>query len=197
MKIMMLIAMVVVMAGCSTGDGRYVNPDDDVFGGKDRLEYPQKSRAVVEMVERMVTDPDFTDIYNVACDRAKKRSHSRPTIVIRTIEDNTEPGTSDARSTGQMRKELKTALRKTRKFAVIDFYEREKMKRGVITEVNGGAKSGNTESVGEYESGDFFMYGELTKDEADGRHYHFFNLRLVDPVTGDEIWGDTVKVAKE
>lgn len=197
MRLMMLIAMVTVMAGCSTGGGQYANPDDDVFGSKDRLAYPQKSRAVVEMVERMVTDPDFKDIYNVALERAKKRGHARPTVVIGTIEDNTKAGVSDARSTGPMRKELKTTLRKTRMFAVIDFYEREKMKGSAITEVNGGAKSDNAESVGEYESGDIFMSGELTKDEANGRHYHFFNLRLDDPVTGGEIWSDTVKVAKE
>ena len=188
-----------VFAGCATEtSGYYKNSRDDAFGRKETFEYPQKSQAIAEMVGRLLTDPDFTDLYSTAMARAQKRGHKRPTVIIREIEDNTQAGGSDARSTRQVRTELKAALRKTRMFAVIDTYERAKMTNVVLHDIDAGAKADNNESFGEYESGDFVMFGELSKDNVGGRvYYHFLNLRMIDPVTGTEIWSDTVKVTKE
>ena len=191
-----ILLTVIMLAGCRSG--RYRNPDDDVFGDKRNFEYPQKSRAIPEMVDKLLKDPAFSELYADAVKRAEKRGHRLPTIVISRIEDNTLVGGSDFTATNQIHKELKTALRKTRMFAVIDLYERAKMTDVVESEANGGAKSDNLESVGEYEAGDFMMFGELSKEDVVERvYFHFLNLRLVDPVTGDEVWSDTVKVAKE
>ena len=197
MNRMLLGIVAIVLTGCAADRGRYVSADDDFYGRKDRLEYTQKSRVVSEMVEKMMSDPDFSEVYAVAKDRAEGRGHRRPTIVVREIEDNTRAGNSDFLTTSQMRKELKTALRKTKMFAVVDLQERERMVNDSDVEVSGGARNDNSQSVGEYESGDFFMYGELALESVGGRvFYHFFNLRLVDPVTGGEIWSDTVRIGK-
>lgn len=194
-----LASAAVYFAGCaSESGGRYVREDEDRFGEAKNLEYPQKSRAITEMVQKMVTDPDFIDIYEDALKRAEARGHKRPTIVIKQLEDNTKPGSNDQKTTAQMHKELKSALRKTRKFAIIDLYERQRMWETVISEGDGGAADDNVSSYGAYEAGDFFMFGDLARDTVQKKTwYHFLNLRLVDPVTGDEIWDDTVKVIKE
>ena len=197
MKRILFVCAAAAMSGCVSNRSGYVNVDDDVYGRRDRLEYTQKSRVVGEMVGRMLSDPDFTEMYAIAKERATKRGHRRPTVVIREIENNTRPGASDLRTTSQMRKELKAALRKTGKFAVIDLYERERMKNTVIGGIDSGGSADNLQHVGEYDSGDFFMSGELTMESTGGKvFFHFFNLRLVDPVTGGEIWSDTVKIGK-
>ena len=180
MKRILFVCAAAAMSGCVSNRSGYVNVDDDVYGRRDRLEYTQKSRVVEEMVGRMLSDPDFTEMY-----------------AIGEIENNTRPGASDLRTTSQMRKELKAALRKTGKFAVIDLYERERMKNTVIGGIDSGGSADNLQHVGEYDSGDFFMSGELTMESTGGKvFFHFFNLRLVDPVTGGEIWSDTVKIGK-
>ncbi|MBR2355051.1 MAG: hypothetical protein IKJ89_03350 [Kiritimatiellae bacterium] len=197
MKGMLVAFVAAAMAGCVSNRSGYVNVEDDVYGRRDRLEYTQKSRMVGEMIGRMLSDPDFTETYAVAKERAAKRGHRRPTVVIREIEDNTRPGTSDSQTTSQMRKELKTELRKTKKFTVIDLYERERMKGTVIGGIDSGGSADNLQHVGEYDAEDFSMSGELRMESTGEKvFFHFFNLRLVDPVTGDEIWSDTVKIGK-
>ena len=197
MKGMLVVCVAVAVTGCVADRSGYVNVDDDVYGRKDRLEYTQKSRMVGEMVGRMLSDPDFTETYAVAKERAAKRGHRRPTVVIREIEDNTKPGASDSQTTSQMRKELKAELRKTGKFAVIDLYERERMKGTLIGGIDSGGSADNLQHVGEYDAEDFSMSGELRMESTGEKvFFHFFNLRLVDPVTGDEIWSDTVKIGK-
>ncbi|MBR6470860.1 MAG: hypothetical protein IKS83_03605 [Victivallales bacterium] len=201
LSLLLIVAVVVVFSGCTTDSGAggyYGNVDDDVYGSRENLEYPQKSRAITEMVERLLTDPGFTDFYGVAAERAAARDHRLPTLIIQRIEDNTQAGGSDFRSTGQMRNDLKSTLRKTGKFTIIDLAERARMTNVVTAEVDGGGQSENIQNFGEYEAGDFLMSGELTRDSVGGQvYYHFFNLRLMDPVTGAEIWSDTVKVRKD
>lgn len=197
MKRMLVVCVAVAVTGCVADRSGYVNVDDDVYGRKDRQEYTQKSRMVGEMVGMMLSDPAFTETYAVAKERAAKRGHRRPTVVIREIEDNTRPGASDSQTTSQMRKELKAELRKTGKFAVIDLYERERMKGTLIGGIDSGGSAENLQHVGEYDAEDFSMSGELRMESTGGKvFFHFFNLRLVDPVTGDEIWSDTVKIGK-
>lgn len=197
MKRILIVCTVAAMSGCISNRSGYVNVDDDVYGRRDCLEYTQKSRVVGEMISRMLSAPDFTEVYAVAKERATKRGHRKPMVVVREIEDNTKPGVSDSQTTSQMRKELKSALRKTGKFTVIDLYERERMKGVVMGGVDSGGVADNLQHVGEYDAEDFSMSGELRMESTGGKvFFHFFNLRLVDPVTGDEIWSDTVKIGK-
>ena len=197
MKGILIAFTVVAMVGCVSNRSGYVDVEDDVYGRRDRLEYTQKTRMIDEMVGRMLSNPNFTEMYAVAKERAINRGHRKPTVVVREIEDNTKPGASDSQSTSQMRKELKSALHKTGKFSVIDLYERERMKNTVIGGVDSGGGADNLQHIGEYDAEDFSMSGELRMESTGGKvFFHFFNLRLVDPVAGDEIWSDTVKIGK-
>lgn len=175
---------------------RYGDVNDDVYGSKTRMEYTQQVQSVEELLGKMVTDPDFTDFYSDAQERAAARGHKRPTVVIGLIENNTGPGSNDY-ETAQMRAELKTALRKTRLFTVIDLQERERMKRRVPGEVDGGARGDNTQSIGEYDASDYEMSGEIVRKHTDGVWFHCLNLWMLDTSSGDVAWSDTVKIRKE
>jgi len=195
---LLLMVVVALLVGCATNPaGTYGNPNDDVYGSKRNLEYPQRSVAIVDMVGKMVTDPYFTEVYEVAAQRAAQRGHRRPTVIITDIEDNTVVGGSDFSTTRQIHQELKTALRKTGKFSIIDLYERARMSEVSEAEINGGGVSDNLQNFGEYASGDFHMFGELSKEKVSHSYFHFFNLRMIDPTSGEEIWSDTVKVLKQ
>lgn len=197
-KLGMTMLLAALAAGCQTAPAsRYGAADDDVYGRKEKMEYTQKSRSVDEMFEAMKTDPDFTELYNDALERAKARGHKRPTVIVGKIEDNTHPGSNDYVATSQMRKELKTALRKTQLFAVIDLQERARMKRTTIDDVDGGAEGVNLQSIGEYSAGDFTMEGELARESTGSSYFHFFNLWMTDTSSGVEIWSDTVRIRKD
>lgn len=186
-----------VLAGCETAPkSRYGDVNDDVYGNKAKMEYTQQVQSVEEVVGLLNTDPDFSDFYADAKARAEARGHKRPTVLVGLIENNTGPGSNDY-ETAQMRTELKTALRKTRLFTVIDLQERERMKKTVITEVDGGARRDNVQAIGEYDAGDFVMTGEITRKCTDGVWFHFLNLLMVDTSSGDVAWSDTVKIRKE
>lgn len=198
-KMLLLLLATAILVGCATNSPRgYADPNEDVYGSAEKFEYPQKSLAVTELLERFLTDPDFDNFYKIARQRAEQRGHQRPTVVIREIEDNTRPGVADSQSTGQIRRELKAALRKTELFAVIDLYERARMVDTANAEANGGAASDNLQSFGEYESGDYVMFGEITREDVGGHDFfHFLNLRILDVVTGNEIWSDTERIRKQ
>lgn len=186
-----------VLAGCETAPkSRYGDVNDDVYGNKAKMEYTQQVQSVEEVVGLLNTDPDFSDFYADAKARAEARGHKRPTVLVGLIENNTGPGSNDY-ETAQMRTELKTALRKTRLFTVIDLQERERMKKTVITEVDGGARRDNVQAIGEYDAGDFVMTGEITRKCTDGVWFHFLNLLMVDTSSGDVAWSETVKIRKE
>lgn len=188
---------VAVLAGCETvPKSRYGDVNDDVYGNKAKMEYTQQVQAVEEVVGLLNTDPDFSDFYVDAKARAEARGHKRPTVLVGLIENNTGPGSNDY-ETAQMRTELKTALRKTRLFAVIDLQERARMKDIGIAEVDGGARRDNIQSIGEYDAGDFVMTGEITRKYTDGVWFHFLNLLMVDTSSGDVAWSETVKIRKE
>lgn len=188
---------VAVLAGCETvPKSRYGDVNDDVYGNKAKMEYTQQVQSVEEVVGLLNTDPDFGDFYADAKARAEARGHKRPTVLVGLIENNTGPGSNDY-ETAQMRTELKTALRKTRLFTVIDLQERERMKKTVITEVDGGARRDNVQAIGEYDAGDFVMTGEITRKCTDGVWFHFLNLLMVDTSSGDVAWSETVKIRKE
>ena len=197
-KATLVVALAVaVLAGCETAPkSRYGDVNDDVYGNKAKMEYTQQVQALEEVVGLLKTDPDFGDFYADAKARAEARGHKRPTVLVGLIENNTGPGSNDY-ELAQMRTELKTALRKTRLFAVIDLQERARMKKFVITEVDEGARRDNIQSIGEYDAGDFVMTGEITRKCTDGVWFHFLNLLLVDTSSGDVAWSETVKIRKE
>lgn len=196
-KLGMTILLAALAAGCQTAPtSRYGDVDDDIYGRKDKMEYTQQSRSVDEMFEAMLSDPDFSGLYKDAMKRAKKRGHKRPTVIVGDIEDNTHPGSNDYLATSQMRKELKVALRKTKKFAVIDLQERALMRKTVMEDIDGGAAGDNLQD-GEYSSGDFEMKGELARESTGNSYFHFFNLRMMDTSSGLEAWNDCVRIRKD
>jgi PBP1b-binding outer membrane lipoprotein LpoB len=197
-KLGMAILAVAMAAGCQTAPtSRYGDADDDVYGRKDKMEYTQQSRSVEDMIGQMLTDPDFSGFYEDAMARAAARGHKRPTVIVGKIEDNTRAGSNDYLSTSQMRTELKEALRKTRKFAVIDLQERARMKKTAGADADSGAAGDNLQSIGEYAAGDFTMEGELRMARTGGSYFHFFNLRMIDTASGEEAWSDTVRIRKD
>ena len=195
----LILLATAFLVGCATTNSPhgYADPNEDVYGSAENFEYTQKSQAIAEMVDKLRTDPDFRGLYQIAKQRAEQRGHLRPTVIIREIEDNTRPGSVDSQATGQIRRELKAALRKTQLFAVIDLYERARMVDVTNAEANGGAAGDNLQSFGEYEAGDFVMFGEIAREDVGGHDFfHFLNLHMIDPVTGNVIWSDTAKFRK-
>ncbi|MBR4188851.1 MAG: hypothetical protein IKQ55_02700 [Kiritimatiellae bacterium] len=194
----MTILAAALAAGCQTAPtSRYGDVDDDIYGRKDKMEYTQQSRSVTEAIEAMLTDPDFTDFYKLAKKRAKARGHVRPVVIVDKIEAGADPETTNYEATSQMRTELKEALRKTKKFVVVDLQERALMTRTVIADVDGGAAGDNLDAYNDYAAGEFVMTGELKRTSIDGSFFHFFNLRMTDTASGVETWNETVRIRKD
>lgn len=194
----MAILAAALAAGCQTAPtSRYGDVDDDIYGRKDKMEYTQQSRSVTEAIEAMLTDPDFTDFYKDAVKRAKKRKHVRPVVIVDKIEAGADPETTNYEATSQMRTELKEALRKTKKFLVVDLQERALMTGTVIADADGGAAGGNLDSYNDYAAGEFVMTGELKQTSIGGSYFHFFNLRMTDTASGVETWNETVRIRKD
>lgn len=194
----MTILAAALAAGCQTAPtSRYGDVDDDIYGRKDKMEYTQQSRSVTEAIEAMLTDPDFTDFYKLAKKRAKARGHVRPVVIVDKIEAGADPETTNYEATSQMRTELKEALRKTKKFLVVDLQERALMTGTVIADADGGAAGGNLDSYNDYAAGEFVMTGELKQTSTGGSYFHFFNLRMTDTASGVETWNETVRIRKD
>lgn len=193
-----LLSLSALLAGCVAASGPsrgYMNSDDDVFGHASRMEYTQKSRAIDSVIKQMLTDPMFTVQYDAARQRAADAGRRLPTIAVKPIENNTGDGRSDAAVTGQMYRELLTALRKTGKFEMIDYARRSQMKRTVIAAVDDGEAPANIQHIGSYTSADFIMTGELRRERTDEPgarvYHHFLNLEMTDTSTGTVFWSDT------
>jgi len=198
-RFILLLLCLVIFAGCATTKtkGHYVDPNADFFGDKEKLEYPQKIAALNQMIDNLLVSQEYARISEVATKRAKERGHERPIMAIGSIEDNTQAGSSDL-ATAQIRRELKKILRTRTMFDVVDAVDRGKMTEDVLGRIRNGEKPDNIEGIGEYSSGDLFMFGELLRDDAAGLvYYHFMNFCIQDPIKGLEYWSDTVKVAKE
>lgn len=200
-KMLLAVALALVAAGCETarpGPRRgYLNPDDDVFGKADRLEYTQKHRSIVKVLEQMKTDSMFTTQYDAAKKRAADAGRVLPTVAVRRIENNTGDDRGDSVATGQMYRELIAQLRKTKLFEVIDYARRSQMKNTGIAAVDDGENAANLQHVGEYTSADFIMTGELRREQTDDGdrvvYHHFLNLEMTDTSTGTVFWNDTAQ----
>ena len=190
--------LMAAMSGCATHPGPsrgYMDPNDDVYGRSSRMEYTQKHRSLVDVLEKMKTDPMFTAQYAAAKNRAAAAGRILPTIAVRPIENNTGDGRSDAAVTGQMYRELIAQLRKTRLFEMIDYARRSQMKKNVVAAVDDGEDPSNLQHIGSYTSADFIMTGELrremTEDRGNRVYHHFLNLEMTDTSTGAVFWNDT------
>ena len=200
-KMLFAVVLALAAAGCETvrpGPRRgYLDHNEDVFGSASQMEYTQKSRSITHIIAQMLTDPMFTEQYDAAHSRAIAAGRKRPTIAVRPIENNTGDGRSDSAVTGQMYRELLTALRKTTKFEMIDYARRSQMKKTVVAAVDDGENSANLQHIGEYTSADFIMTGELRREETDDGdrvvYHHFLNLEMTDTSTGTVFWNDTAQ----
>ena len=201
MKSLLFVSATLVLAGCATGPGRgYLDKEEDVFGKASRMEYSQKHLKVAESVEKLLTDPMFSQNYKKACVRAQEAGRTLPTIAINPIENNTGDGRSDSEATGQLYRELLTAIRKTGKFVMIDRVRRAQMTAANIAGNNAGEDSAAIQSVGSYASADFVMTGELRREHTDDEdrqvYHHFLNLEMIDSASGAVFWSDSMAVPK-
>ena len=142
----------VLCAGCamnSIGPARgYMDANEDVYGQSSRMEHSQKSRSVANAVERMLTDPMFTGNYGAARKRANDAGRTLPTIAINPIENNSGDGRSDSAATGQLYRELLTAIRKTGRFELIDRVRRKQMMNANIAGVDSGEGASGIQGIG-------------------------------------------------
>ena len=124
----------------------------------------QKRMTIVEAVEKLVTDPMFSEKYAVALENAKKRGRVRPVMTIMRIENNADD--SGDVKTAQMFKRLQSAIRKTSKFDIVD----------------------PEKSLDDIES-DFVMSGELVREETGELS---LNLDIEDMQSGTVFWNEVV-----
>jgi len=200
-KMLFAVVLALAAAGCETvrpGPRRgYLDPNDDQFGRADRMEYTQKHRSIVKVLEQMKTDPMFTTQYAAAKKRAADAGRGLPTVAVRPIENNTGDGRSDSAVTGQMYREIINQLRKTGLFEMIDYARRSQMKKTVVAAVDDGENAANLQHIGEYTSADFIMTGELRREFTDDVnrkvYHHFLNLEMEDTSTGTVFWSDTAQ----
>lgn len=189
---------VAALSGCVTRPGPsrgYGNPDDDVLGKSSGMGYTQKHRSIVDIFEKMKTDPTFTTQYDAAKKRATDAGRVLPTVAVRPIENNTGDGISDSAATGQMYREIITQLRKTKLFEVIDYTRRKRLIDTVTSGVDNGNNPDSIQHIGNYTSEDFILTGELKRERTDDGdrivYHHFLNLEMTDTSSGAVFWSDT------
>ena len=124
----------------------------------------QKRMTIVEAVEKLVTDPMFSEKYAAALESAKKQGKLRPVMTIMRIENNVDDG-GDVK-TAQMYRRLQSAIRKTSKFEIVD-----------------------PEKSLEDVSPDFVMSGELVREETGELS---LNLDVEDMQSGTVFWNEVV-----
>lgn len=150
-------------------------------------EWREKRLSIVEAVEKLVTDPMFTEKYAKSLRLAKKEGRKRPTMTVNRIENNVDDRGEGV--TRQMYKRLQTALRKTAKFEIIDPEERAKMTDAVLRGPDGGERGGSVQRIGAYDSSDFVMNGELVREETGELS---LNLNIQDAHSGTVFWSEVV-----
>ena len=124
----------------------------------------QKRMTIVEAVEKLVTDPMFSEKYAGALENAKKQGKMRPVVTIMRIENNVDE--SGDGKTAQMYRRLQSAIRKTSKFEIVD-------------------PENSLEDV----SPDFVMKGELVREDTGELS---LNLDMEDMPSGTVFWNEVV-----
>ena len=197
-----LLLAVCCSVGCNGAvSSPYVPKDEDVLGRASRFEHRQKSRSVEESVDRMLTDPTFDGSYREVAERAQAAGRKLPVLAVKPILNNTGDGRSDSAATRQMFEALKAALRKTGKFEVVDYTQRQALIKTVIDGNNNGDDGGAIQTIGTYKSPNLILTGDIRRDETEDRgrkvYFHFLNLEIQSTATGTVFWSDTVEVAKQ
>lgn len=164
------IAASVILVGCAT-------PPEDEFSIHGAPTYATKSLAMTELVEQLISDPGFSDFYDEALKIAASREHKLPTIAVLPIENNCGAGARD-RDFSQVFRELQVALRRTKKFRVVDY----RLAKGGgdidIEESDIGIEPVNVQNYGSYAAPDFRMTCQATK-ELGG--LYFLNAQIAGP----------------
>ena len=198
-------AITLLVICCSSGchgvpKSPYVGPTDDVPGKPDRFEPRQMSRSVTESIERLLTDPMFPTNYVIVLKKAREAGRPLPVLAVKPVLNNTGNGIGDS-STHQIFEALKTGLRKTGKFEVVDYTQRQALIRTVIDGTNTGDDSGALDNIGKYRSANLILTGDIRRDETDDRgrkvYFHYLNLEMQSTATGTVFWSDTIEVAKQ
>ena len=128
-----LLLAVCCSAGCfGAASSTYVAKDVDVRGKPSKFEHRQKARSVEEAIARMLTDPTFDESYREVAELAKAAGRKKPVLAIKPIQNNTGDGKSDSAATHQIFKSLQTSLRKTGKFEIVDYTQRQALIKTVI-----------------------------------------------------------------
>lgn len=197
-----LLLAVCCSVGCNGAvSSPYVPKDEDVLGRASRFEHRQKSRSVEESVDRMLTDPTFDGSYREVAERAQAAGRKLPVLAVKPILNNTGDGRSDSAATRQMFEALKAALRKTGKFEVVDYTQRQSLLKTVIEGNNTGDDGGALQAIGAYRSPNLVLTGDIRRDETEDRgrrvYFHFLNLEIQSTATGTVFWSDTVEVGKQ
>ena len=172
----LVIAAVTAFAGCATehhGFGRGPNSES-------RL-------TIVQAIESLTTDPEFTKLYAKATNNARAAGKDRPTVTIQPIENNADSRGDVA--TRQMYRRLQTALRKTGMFEIVDSAGRKMAVDVIMSGANNGEDNSAVQNYGDYHSSDFVMHGELVREE-DGEKS--LDLQVTDVRTGSVFWSEVV-----
>ena len=197
-----LLLAVCCSVGCNGAvSSPYVPKDEDVLGRASRFEHRQKSRSVEESVDRMLTDPTFDGSYREVAERAQAAGRKLPVLAVKPILNNTGDGRSDSAATRQIFEALKAALRKTGKFEVVDYTQRQSLLKTVVEGNNTGDDGGALQAIGAYRSPNLVLTGDIRRDETEDRgrrvYFHFLNLEIQSTATGTVFWSDTVEVGKQ
>lgn len=181
------------------GPRGYMSADEDVYGRSSRLEATQKRASVTLALERMFTDPMFTEKYAEALRQAKEAGHLRPSVTVRPIEDNSGSG-ADGATTSQMHRELVTALRKSGKFELIDRVARSSVMNESLRAVDDGESADAIAGIGGFRSADFTLMGEITRERTGDLDrvvfHHNVNLQMIDAKSGTVFWSESIPFTK-
>lgn len=191
----------LLLAGCAgVAPSPYASPTEDVVGSPSRFEPRQLSQAVATAIQKMLTDPTFTDSYGGVSARAAELGRRLPVLAVTPVANNSGDGRGDA-STRQVFEALKNGLRKTGRFEVVDY-----VRRGDITgTVRAGRGAGDDDEAlqhfGSYLSPDLILSADITRDVTDDRgrkvYFHYLNLTMQSTETGSVFWSETIEVAKQ
>ena len=197
-----LLLAVCCSAGChGVASSPYVSRDEDVLGRASKFEHRQKARSVEEAVARMFTDPTFDESYREVADQAKAAGRKRPVLAVKPILNNTGDGRSDSVATRQVFEAIKASLRKSGKFEVVDYTQRQNLIKTVTDGNNYGDDGGAIQGIGGYRSPNLILTGDIRRDETEDRgrmvYFHFLNLEIQSTATGTVFWSDTVEVGKQ
>jgi hypothetical protein len=186
----------IALAGCvsRSGSSGYVNEEALVFDRPETLTQSERSRLVVDVVGRLLTDPTFSAKY---AEKMNAKSDGKmPIVAFSALENNVNDGRSDSAAMGQFTRELMVALRKTGKFDVIDDVANPALVNRLMSGNDAGETVAAAQNFGDYAPPDFYVTGDIRRFFDDGIYTHCLNLQMLDTSTRRVFWSDTAKILK-